>query len=973
MEFQAEWPAAAPHPQTAGTDPSTSGVSADQWPRVREIFHEAVDRPEGARAAFVREACHGDTTLHAAIESLLASDQSARDFMRRPAVARVGLPAVVSAALTAGQRVGAYEILAPIGVGGMGEVYRARDPRLGRDIALKVLPADVTHDDTRRQWFEREARAAAVLDHPNICPVYDIGDQDGRIWIAMQYVEGETLADRLRRGPLLVPVALDVAAQIASALNAAHARGIVHRDVKPENVMITPSGQAKVLDFGLAKVTADPGKGRDDSAAIDEPHPRQTGVDGMRLGTLPYMSPEQVRGDQLDVRTDVFSLSAVLYEMVTGRRPFEGNADADVATAILSVTPPSVTDLVPTVPAVVAQIMRTGLEKDRSRRYQTMRDLAIDLEAATHSLHVSVSRRIVLRPWITASVLAIGTIGLAGLLASSGRTQATNSKVTLQYTQLTNFPDYVHSPTVSPDGKALAFVRRLQSGAGSELYVKTLPTGQPHALTHDGTAKDAPTFSSDGSRIVFTDPRTWSSFSVPLAGGPPTLFMRNASGLRWSGPEHVLFSEMKKAPNMGIVGAGQSGAGARDIYVPVSATGMAHASVRSPDGQWVLVVEMDNAWLPCRLVPFDGTSPGRSVGPRPAECKSAAWSPDGRWMYFAAAVDGESHLWRQSFPDGSPEQITFGPNQEWGVAVDPDGRSVITAVGATQSTVWYHDERGDRPVSVEGYAYRPLVSPDGSRVFYLVRRAPTRSFSIGELWATDLATGRNERLLSDFLIRSYHVANDGRLVTFDTFDSSGRSSVWLAAVDGSVVSRRLTPDGAEEQRPFFGASGDIYLMQEQSHGLPSLYRMKRDGSGRQKLAGPIDFLVNVSPDEDWAVLWSFQGTRLVPLAGGVSRGVCSSCGMGPIVLGSPGVSWSSDSKTMFVDAGNSNAPTGTVLIPWQGANTLPATGAPSSTDLLGLPGARHVPESSIAPGPTSATYAFVRQSEQSNLYRIPLP
>jgi serine/threonine protein kinase len=950
-------------------------LSHDQWARVKDIFREALERPAAGRKAFIGEACEGDAALEAALESLLASDDSAREFLETPAVARVGLPSHMTATLVPGDRLGAYEIVELLGVGGMGEVYRARDARLERDVALKVLPAHVMNDAVRRRWLELEARAAAALDDPNICPIFDIGEQDGRVWIAMQFVEGETLAERLKRGPLTLSTALEIATQIAGALSAAHARGIVHRDVKPENVMITAAGHAKVLDFGLAKIAAEHG--------MDTHYSGQSGVHSRRLGTLPYMSPEQLRGESLDARTDVFSLSVVLYEMVTGRRPFLGDGDAEIRTGILSATPPAVSVLSAAADPALDRVARKGLQKDRAARYQTMSDLAADLEDVKRRLEIT-SQRIDARMWVAGGALAAIVVGLiAASLWSSSRQQTTNNSTRpLEYVQLTNFPDSVRSPALSADAKLLAFVREAQSGGGQDLYIKELPDGQPRRLTNDGGIKIRPTFSPDGSIIVYQRGLTGSTFAVPVAGGAPSLFMSNATGLRWIGPNELLFSQMKEAPHMGVVATHQDGAHVRDVYLPASPLGMAHFSERSPDGSQVLVVEMDRGtgWLPCRLVPFDGSSTGRRVGPAPAECTAASWSPDGRWMYFTAAVNGESHIWRQRFPDGTPEQLTFEPNQESDTAaIDPDGKSLVAAIGAAQSTVWYHDEHGDRPVSIEGYAYRPLVSPDESKVLYLVRRLAKTSFSVGELWGTDLASGRNQRLLPGFLIRSYHLSADGKQMVFDSFDQSGGAGVWLAQVDGRHAPRRLIANGdLEELRPFLGASGDIYFMRRRGDGLAGLYRMRQDGSGRRRVADDIDFLVNISADEKWAAVWSFHGTKLISLDGSRSRGLCP-CGIGPIIPGPPGVSWSRDRTTIVVDTGShggsgeGDGMDGTVLIPWEDLQRLPTDSIPSMADLSNLPGARRIPVSGVAPGQTATRYAFTRENQQTNLYRVHLP
>jgi Tol biopolymer transport system component len=387
-----------------------------------------------------------------------------------------------------------------------------------------------------------------------------------------------------------------------------------------------------------------------------------------------------------------------------------------------------------------------------------------------------------------------------------------------------------------------------------------------------------------------------------------------------------------------------------------------------------------NGWLPCRLVPFDGSSGGTSVGPPGASCTATAWSPDGSWMYLVVAAAGESHIWRQRFPDGAPEQLTFGVTEERGVVADPNGRSVITSIGAMQGTVWYHDQTGDRPLSVEGYAYRPLVSPDGAKVFYLVRRAAKDSFWIGELWYTELTSGRRERVVADFLIRHFDAAKDGRHVVFDTFNTSGRSEIWLAALDHSEPPKRLSPDGqVGEERPVFGISGRIYFIQQDSAGTRSLRRMKSDGTERETLSSDaITFLVNVSPDEKWAVVWKAGNgseTIALSLVREAPRVICS-CAAEPIFQDSPRVSWSANGRTMIVNvrtgvSGGASA----AMIPLAPGDSLPRwtePTPPSAEDVVHLPGVTRVREVSVAPGQSSERYAYTKETQQRNLFRIPL-
>ena len=284
-----------------------------------------------------------------------------------------------------------------------------------------------------------------------------------------------------------------------------------------------------------------------------------------------------------------------------------------------------------------------------------------------------------------------------------------------QWVQLTRFPDSVGQPALSPDGRMVAFIR----GYGTfldpgQIYVKILPEGQPVQLTHDDGLKMSPAFSPDGSRIAYTthnDAFHWDTWVVPTLGGAPQPLLQNASGLTWTGPGWVLFSEIKSGLHMGIVAAQESRIGARDIYLPATDPAMVHRSYASPDGKWVLVVEMDedHNWLPCRMFPMDGSTRGRYVGPLGGGCTSAAWTPEGKWMYFTSDHGGAPHIWRQRFPDGRPEQVTSGPTEEEGIAMAPDGHSFVTAVAVESNSLWVHDAKGERQVSLEGNGLEPEI------------------------------------------------------------------------------------------------------------------------------------------------------------------------------------------------------------------------------------------------------------------------
>ncbi len=606
-----------------------------------------------------------------------------------------------------GTTLGRYVIESPLGAGGMGDVYLAEDTGLHRRVALKLLSGALAADDTARKRLVREAQAAAGLDHPNICTIYEVGEAGGHSFIAMQYVDGETLAERLKRGPVDLPSVIALARQVAEALAEAHRQEIVHRDIKPQNIMLTRSGQAKVLDFGIAKTAEARGTDLNTASALTAP--------GLVPGTMSYMSPEQARGEPVDQRSDIFSFGIVLFEMVSRAHPFAHASSAETASAILT-KDPAVSDIA--APAELRRILRKCLEKDRERRYQTMRDLVIDLENLARDLTApaaAASRpgtsRLV--PWATA-IAAVLAVAAAALWF--GRSSPPLSIG--DYEQITDFADSATAPSLSPDGRMVAFIR----GGGAfltrsgQIFVKQLPNGEAVQLTNDPQPKLAPVFTPDGRHVAFTireggAVEGWNTWTVPVSGGKPTRMLPNAAAVTWIDDRHILFSELlpNSTIHMGLKTSTQNRADARTVYVPAHERGMAHYSYLSPDRTSVLVAEMiaTGGWGPCRLVPFDGSSAGRLVGPA-GECRFAAWSPDGRWMYFSALVEGVSHLWRQRFPNGTPERLTSGAaTEEEGVAVAPDGASLVTSLGRSQSSVWLRDARGERLISAEGFAIRP--------------------------------------------------------------------------------------------------------------------------------------------------------------------------------------------------------------------------------------------------------------------------
>ncbi|PYQ41054.1 MAG: hypothetical protein DMF77_17005 [Acidobacteria bacterium] len=615
----------------------------ERWQRVKELIGAALERPPEARAAFLKTACAGDEGLRHEVESLLAARDEAGGFLSEPArlaeddQASRASPdrsseATTSARLALGTRLGPYEVLSFLSAGGMGEVYKARDTRLDRTVAIKVLPSDFAADPDRIRRFEQEARAVSKLNHPHICALYDVGQHDGSAFLVMEYLEGESLARRLSKGALPLEEALRHATQIAEALAEAHQQGIVHRDLKPANVMLTRKG-AKLLDFGIAKLR--PGAAAEEAATATALE--MTG-EGVIVGTPQYMAPEQLEGKRVDARTDVFAFGVLLYEMVSGRKPFEAPSRAGVIAAILERDPPSLSRFQPLSPPWLEALVRRCLAKQPADRWQSCADLLVHLEAEIggrplEDSALDIRRRRVL--WMTgAAVALLAVFAVIALAVSSARRWRTASPKPATFSQLTDQPGPELYASLSPDAKS--FVYQSRAAGNWDIYFQRVKGKTAVNLTRDSMDDDTqPAFSPDGERVAFRSERE--------GGG---IFLMGATG-----------ESVKRLTDFGY-----NPAWSPDGREIVCSTGL---FLRPEDAGTSALGQL------FRVDVTAGTK--RPITDNAGTPKQPHWSPHGHRIAYWQIAGGQRDIYTVPASGGDPVPVTDDPYVDWNPVWSPAG------------------------------------------------------------------------------------------------------------------------------------------------------------------------------------------------------------------------------------------------------------------------------------------------------------
>ena len=835
-------------------------MTPEEWQQVREVLADALELKPEDRPAFLDRACSADHSLRREVERLLSTSDEVRFSFLQSSAFRVGL--------TPGAKLSEYEVQKLIGSGGMGEVYRARDTRLGRDVAIKVLPAVLSHDPDRLRRFEQEAQAAAALNHPNILAVHQMGSYEGAPYLVSELLEGSTLREQLLCGPLPVRKAVDYSVQITRGLAAAHEKGITHRDLKPENLFVTKDGRVKILDFGLAKLTQPK-----TVAAQSAPTVSAQTEPGVVMGTVGYMAPEQVRGSAADHRADIFAFGAILYEMLTGKRAFQKATSAETMSAILNEESPSPAQIVPNVPVALHRVVHRCLEKNPEQRFQSASDLAFALECLSDSGPLSAPENDRAKNPERNWVLAISAVALLlAALVTWFLARPSSQSAPPIFTQLTDEAGPKLYPSLSPDGRS--FVYQSRASGKWDIYFQRVGGKNPVNLTKDSTDENTqPTFSPDGERVAFRSERD--------GGG---IFLMGATG-----------EDVKR-----LVDLCYNPAWAPDGQEIVCSTGWfwrAEDTGTSHNGQ---LFRINVSTGERRLIPGkieDARQPSwspngyriaywgrRQAGQRDIWTVAASggdpvpvtndpymdwnpvWSPDGRYLYFSSDRGGSMNLWRVRIDEktgktpASPEPVTTPSQWSGFVSFARDGLH-MAYVQQTRTWNLYKAVFDPAKETIVGQPFPitqgtkeaafPDVSPDGQWIAFTSRLQPEDVYLV----KTD---GSGLRQLTDdiYLKRVPRWSPDGKRIAFFS-NRTGKWQIWTVRPDGSDL-KQLT-DAAE------GALGPVWSPDGThlfcfSFGEPFLVETGEAWSDRFRRGLPPE---SESGGKLWAWSWSADGKRLV--------------------------------------------------------------------------------------------------------------
>jgi serine/threonine protein kinase/Tol biopolymer transport system component len=818
--------------------------------------------------------------------------------------------------LPAGRKLGRYEVVAPLGAGGMGEVYRARDAELQRDVAVKILPEALSSDLERVKRFEREAKAAAALAHPNVLTVFDVGRQDGRAYLVFELLDGSTLAEVMKPGALRTREVLEYAAQIARGLAAVHTGGLVHRDLKPANLFLTSAGIVKIIDFGLARVSAMSPTPREETTA-DVTGP------GVALGTVSYMAPEQAQGLVVDARSDIFSLGTVLYEMLSGRHPFRRASAAETVAAILRDDPPDLGRLDGIAVGALKQVVGRCLEKRPEDRFQTANDLALAFEALKQGRESIPDEARSRSPEpedsqrkVEAGVRAGGrrrsiglalAVGLIGVAIAWGVRSRELPLPPARLVPLTTTIGYESDPTFSPDGEQVAFEWGGEKSDNTDIYIKQIGSPEVRRLTTDPAPDWVPTWSPDGRQIAFVralGPGKLTIHVVSPLGGPDRKLTDHRPGLgmswspdgRWLATGSAFAAENPASTERGIRLISASGGDVRaatapsapsfDIYPAFSPDGrhLAYASCVSRSTCHLDVVELASDARPA--------GPARRLTPKPIWMHWApAWTADGKSLVYPAGSTGR--LWRVATAAGrEPELVELAGYRVASVATARSrDRLVFQRKHGHQSVARFVRGRPSEILAASAFEDRfPDYSPDGRRFAF----ESSREGDATQIWLA-AADGSSPTQLTHgpgLAQGSPRFSPDGRTIAFDSLGEDGHWDVWTIGVDGGPP-RRVTTHPGDDNLPSWSRDGRFLYWSSDRAGGHTIWRAPAEGGPEERVTQSEGAYSHEAPDGKTLFfqrsVWGGSPLVAVGIRGGAERTVIECVGFRGFVPHAAGI------------------------------------------------------------------------------------